>query len=135
MQLTGAHRESMSHHDAETKEADEPAARTCSERVCVEPLSAADARAIGTQLRKKRATAAKQSITRRVPLRTASACKEAAGGSSRRHTELLAALDAAKRLPVRSAYARHRRACLEKALQLLDCERCAAVAACAWCLL
>ena len=118
----------MSHIFVEATGADELAARTGIESVCEGNLSVKDARVIGTQLRKKHATAAKQSLTRRASLRIATACKEAAGGSNRR-AELLAALDAAKCLPVRSAYARHRRACLEKALQLLDCERCAATAA------
>ena len=121
----------MSHLVIETKDADELTACTGTGSNCDEPLSDADARAIRTQLRKKRAGAAKQSLTRRAPLRTASTSRTAAGAGDHR-AELLAALEAAKRLPQRSAYARHRRACLEKALQLLDLERCAAQA---WCLL
>ena len=117
----------MSHHVKEATDADELTACTGSGNVCDEPLSDADARAIRAQLRKKHASAAKQSLTRRVPLRNASTCRTAAGAGDRR-AELLAALEAARRLPLRSAYARHRRACLEKALQLLDLERCAAQA-------
>lgn len=109
--------------------ADELAACAGSETNCGELLSTADARAIGSQLRKKRASAGKQSLARGAPLRINSAYKKVAGAGDRR-VELLTALDAAKRLPLRSAYARHRRACMEKALQLLDCERCAAHA---WC--
>lgn len=115
----------MSHLIVETKDADELTACTGSGSRCDEPLSGADAQAVGTQLRKRRASAAKQSLTRRAPLRTTSACRTAASAGDRR-AELLAALEAAERLPLRSAYARHRRACLEKALQLLDLERSAA---------
>ena len=121
----------MSHHVNETKDADKLTARTGSGSNCDEPLSDTDAWAIRTQLRKKHTIAVKQSIARRAPLRTASTFRTAAGAGDRR-AELLAALKAAERLPLRSAYARHRRACLEKALQLLDLERCAAQA---WCLL
>ena len=119
----------MSHHGNETKDADELTARTGFGSNCSGPLSDADARAIRAQLRKKRAGAAKQSLARRAPLRTANTSRTAAGAGDRR-AELLAALEAAERLPLRSAYARHRRACLEKALQLLDLERCAAQARC-----
>ncbi len=86
-------------------------------------LSVPEQRALGQQLHKRRAAAAKHSLVRRAPIR--GGVHRPAAGSGDRREELLAGLEAARRLPARSAYARHRRSCLEKALALLDYQRCA----------
>lgn len=85
-------------------------------------LSIPEQRALGQLLHKRRAAAAKHSLVRRAPIR--GGVHRPAAGSGDRREELLAGLEAARRLPAGSAYARHRRSCLEKALALLDCQRC-----------
>jgi len=121
--------EAMLKHDTVTncnKAADAESSGVCPS--LAEPLdfsvSADEARAVNQRLRKKGASAGKQSIVRRTPLRAGAGRK--VRGSTNRRAELLSRLEAARELPANSTYARHRKACLEKALQLLDCERCAA---------
>lgn len=81
--------------------------------------------AASSQLQKRRRAAAKKAITRNTPLKDRR--KERASTQAERDRETRAAIleaqAATDKLPANSAYARHRRACLSKALQLLDMRR------------
>ncbi len=78
-----------------------------------------------SQLQKRRRAAAKRSITKSSPLKDRR--KERPSTQAERDSETRAAIleaqAATDKLPANSAYARHRRACLSKALQLLDMRR------------
>ena len=78
-----------------------------------------------SQLQKRKRATAKRAITRNSPLKDRH--KERPSTQAERDSETRAAIldaqAAAEKLPANSAYARHRRACLSKALQLLDMRR------------
>ena len=79
------------------------------------------------QLQKTRKASSKRTITRKGPLKDRQKGRRPSTEAEQdreARAAILEAQAAADKLPSNSAYARHRRACLSKALQLLDlCRR------------
>ena len=88
-----------------------------------EDLSTDAELAVNKALRKRRTSRQKGSTERRPPLRLKTRAKTQLDLQEEHLAALLQAKDAASCLPKQSAYARHRRACIEKALSLLNMQR------------
>lgn len=79
--------------------------------------------AINKAVRQRRASRQKGSIEKRLPLRLKPRARTLLDLHEDHLAALLKAKEAASRLPKQSSYARHRMACLEKALSLLNMQR------------
>ena len=79
--------------------------------------------AINRALKHRRTSRPKGSIERRSPLRLKPRARTQLDLQEEHLAALLKAKEAASRLPKQSAYARHRLACIEKALSLLNMQR------------
>ena len=79
--------------------------------------------AINRALKQRRSAKQKSSIERKAPLKLSIQAKTQIDLQREHLTALLQAKEAASRLPKQSMYARHRMACIEKALFLLQNDR------------
>ena len=79
--------------------------------------------AISKSLKQRRAARQKSSIDRRSLLQVKPRAKTQLDLQGEHLSTLLQAKEAARRLPKQSSYAKHRLACIEKALSLLEIQR------------
>ena len=79
--------------------------------------------AINKALRQRKACRQKSSLEKRSPLRLKPRAKTQLDLQEEHLSALLQAKEAASRLPKQSSYAKHRMACIEKALSLLNMQR------------
>ena len=79
--------------------------------------------AISRALKQRRSAKQKGSIERKAPLKLSIQAKTQIDLQKEHLTALLQAKEATSRLPKQSMYARHRMACIEKALFLLQNDR------------
>lgn len=86
-------------------------------------LTAEDSLAIKKALRHRRTAKHKSSIERKSPLGLKPRAKTQLDLQAEKLEALLQAKEAISRLPKQSSYAKHRMACIQKALSLLDMQR------------
>ena len=89
----------------------------------IDALSTDAKLAINKAIRQKRVSRQKGSIERRPPLRLKTRARTQLDLQEDHLAALLQAKEAAGSLPKQSSYARHRKACIEKALSLLNMQR------------
>jgi hypothetical protein len=86
-------------------------------------LTAEDSLAVNKALKHRRTAKQKSSIERKSPLGLKPRAKTQLDLQAEKLEALLQAKEATSRLPKQSSYAKHRMACIQKALSLLDMQR------------